>query len=808
MKLASLALSFLLLGPAVASAQSAPSTPAAPAGTVSGTVTDAVTHEPLEYASVALRSRSDTTRVTGTLTDARGAFAFANVLSGSYIVECSMMGRKSWRSAPFAVGSAGVALGTIPLRASVMLLDEIEVRSERSLFHTDVDRRVYNVEKDVMAKSSTVSGLLRNIPSVQVDIDGNVSLRGSQDVMILVNGRKSTLMGAKTRADVLDQMSAATVSQIEVITNPSARFTPEGASGIINIVTKKSGGPGVTGDASGHLGTADRNNTNLTFGWHPGSMDVFATYSDRDDFKRRLGTDNRVLPVAGTSRSYSEDSQVSSRPDVHMGSLGVTWHASKQDELELSSSYMYRRPRRNGIATIVQQEGGSVLTDHDRVQTGHELQHEAELTAGYQHDFAKDNRTLRAEATLANMRETEFAHFVEHWRTPSRPDPASDIVLQDPARQGQFSLDYEDPLGKDTKLETGYALELSRQRADSDADSLDVAGGSYVPDPVRSYRFRLDQQIHAVYATLERPLGKLGLLAGLRGEYAIVQPDLLSGGSRITNRYAGLYPTLHLGYKTKSGRELQLSYSRRIKRPDVEDLNPFPTFTDPYNIEAGNPNLKPESTHSLELAWRVRWEHFAFLPSLYYRFKNDGFTKVTRAVNDSTFLRTVANLQQDQSAGIEPVVTFSLGRYAQGNVNGNVFYERIDASNLGFTGRRSVWSWSGVCNLAVTPRPGTFLEVNPTYKSARLTPQGDQRPSFVLNAGARQDFLGERLSLTVAVSDVFQTQRSDTNLDVGDIHQHVRNRRDSRIVYVGLGYHYGTPAKKSKDKGLEYDDSQ
>src|SRR5689334_1865783 len=183
MKLASLALSFLLLGPAVAFAQTPSSPPAAAAGTVSGAVTDAVTHEPLEYASVALRSRSDTTRVTGTLTDAKGAFTFANVLPGSYIVECSMMGRKSWRSSPFAVGSAGVALGAIPLKASVMLLDEIEVRSERSLFHTDVDRRVYNVEKDVMAKSSTVSGLLRNIPSVQVDIDGNVSLRGSQDVM-------------------------------------------------------------------------------------------------------------------------------------------------------------------------------------------------------------------------------------------------------------------------------------------------------------------------------------------------------------------------------------------------------------------------------------------------------------------------------------------------------------------------------------------------------------------------------------------------------------------------------------------------
>ncbi len=776
-------------------------------GTVTGLVTDPSTRAPVENASVVLRNRADSTRVAGTTTLGDGRFTFTHVPLGAYLVECSLIGHASFRSPVFRLSEASprITLRAISLKPSALLLDEVVVSSERSLFNNAIDRKVYNVDHDLMAKSSTASDLLQNIPSVQVDIDGNVSLRGSPDVMILVNGKKSPLMG-RSRADVLQQLPAAGIEKIEVITNPSARFTPEGTSGIINLVMKQNSGTGMSGDVTGHVGAAGRHNENLTFGYHPGKFDLFGNYGYRDDRRKRLGTDDRLLTGLGAASSYREDNQVSMRPHVHMGTVGLSYHATPKDAFDLSADYFRRRPSRDGISTIVSKgTAGAILTDHDRLQTGYELESETGVTAAFQHDFPKPEHQLRVEANGSDAPQTEAAHFVEHWRAPVQPDPAGDILLRQTERQGHLTVDYSDPVDDESKLEAGYALELHRQDIRSDADSLDVVQQAFVPDPAKTYRFRLNQAIQAVYGTYERTLGKFSVLGGLRAEYATVTSDLVSGGTGFTNTYASLYPTLHLNYQASQRGEVQLSYSRRIRRPESDDLNPFPEFTDPYNMDAGNPRLRPESIHSLELGYRMQGEHFSFVPSIYYRYKTDGFTRVTEALTDSTFLRTMANLASDRSAGFEPVVTLSLGRVLQANLNANVFYEQIDASNLGFAGRKSVVSWSGTGNVNVTAWPATAFEANANYRSARLTPQGEARPSFVLNVGARQDLYRGRISLTLAVSDLLKTQRQETELDVAGIRQRVTTRRDSQIVYAGLTYHYGRPEKK-KDKPLQYED--
>jgi outer membrane receptor protein involved in Fe transport len=788
----------------------APSRAQAPAdSTVRGRVIDASTHAPLEDASVVLRSRSDSTRVLGTVTNKAGEFVISRVPPGAYVLECSLIGHKSFRSPELVLDAAhpGANLRTISLKPSALVLDEVVISSERSLFNNSIDRRVYNIDHDLMARSSSVSDMLQNIPSVQVDIDGNVSLRGSTAVMVLINGRKSALMG-KSRADVLQQLPAASIEKIEVITNPSAKFTPEGTSGIINIVTKKGAGAGLNGDVTGHLGTSDRHNENLSFGYHPGKLELFGNYSYRDDRRKRVGTDVRTLTGAGVVQGYREDNQIAMRPLVHMGTLGLSYRADPKNTIELSGDYFRRRPTRNGLSSIVTRDGaGAILTDHDRWQTGYELESESGVTAAVEHDFAEDH-VLRLEANLSDTPQKEPAHFVEHWRTPAQPDPASDVVLAQTERMGHLAIDYSDHVGEHSKLEAGYALERHRQDIRSDADSLDVIQGIFFANPAKTYRFRLDQAIHALYVTYERPLGKLHVLGGLRGEYARVSSDLVSGALPFSDTYSGLYPTLHLAYPASARGEYQINYSRRIRRPESEDLNPFPEYTDPYNIDSGNPRLRPESIHSFELGYRLTGDHYTLAPTLYFRDRRDGFTRLTTAINDTTFLRTMANLASDRSAGFEPVVTLSVGHALQANLNGNVFYDEIDASNLGYAGKRTVVSWSGTFNVTLTPHASTMFEVSSNYRSARLTPQGDARPSFGLNAGVRQGLLHDRLSFTLAVSDVFRTQLQDTQLDVSGIRQRVTNRRDSRIVFVGLTYHYGRPAKsEKKDKPIQYEDS-
>ena len=792
----------LLLHPASAPAQS----PAG--GVVTGVVTDAATHAPLEDANVILRNPADSTRVAATHTAKNGSFRFAAVAWGSYRVECGQIGHTSFRTAAFTLDSAHaiVTLKPILLRSSALLLDEVVVSSEKNLFGNAIDRRVYNVDHDLLARSSSASEVLQNIPSVQVDLDGNVSLRGSPDVMILVNGKKSPLMGA-TRADILSQLPAANIEKIEVITNPSARFTPEGTSGILNIVLKKGAGAVTSADVTGHLGSAARHNENLGFAWHPSRLDVFGNYGYRSDQRHRTGTDDRVLSAPGPLGAYREDNFIDVRPRVHMATLGLVAHADPKNTFELSSDLFHRRPTRVGSSTIVTHDpAGGLISDHDRNQNGFETETEAGVTAAFEHDYPQEDRQVRIEANASHAPQSETAHFAEHWRTPVQPDPASDIVLQQHEDQGHLTLDYTDPFAEDAKFEAGYALEVHRQDIESDADSLDVAQGTIVANAAKSYRFRLDQVIHAAYATYERALGKRWSgIAGVRAEYASVSSDLVSQSATFRDTYAGLYPTLHLNYKASASQDLQLSYSRRIRRPESDDLNPFPEYTDPYNIDSGNPRLRPESTHSIELGYRLRGGHLTFSPSLYLRDKHDGFTRVTKALNDSTFLRTRVNLATDLSAGLEPVITLSMERL-QANLNGNLFYEQIDASNLGYAGKRSVVSWSGTFHVTVSPRRSTLLEVNSNYRSARLTPQGDARPSFVLNLGAKQDLLGDRVSATLALSDVLKTQSQDSALDVAGIHQHVLNRRDTRVFYAGLTWHLGR-AEKKKDKAIQYEDA-
>jgi outer membrane receptor protein involved in Fe transport len=778
-------------------------------GTVTGSVSDSSTHEPLESASVTLRSRSDTTRIVGTTTAKSGAFTFSRVPFGAYNVECAILAHARYRSRVFVLSAANprMDLGAIALKPSALLLHEVVVTSEKYLFDHAADRRIYNVDHDVMAKSSSVSDLLQNIPSVQVDIDGGVSLRGSSDVMILINGRKSPLMG-RSRADVLQQLPAAGVERIEVITNPSARFTPEGASGIINIVTKKGAGGGIHRDVTGHIGAADRHNENLALGYKPGKLDLFGNYGYRDDQRRRLGTDARAIVVSGSPRSDRERDDLTTLPEVNAGTLGLNYRPDAKNTWELSGDYLRRRPVRDGLSTIVSQaDDGTILSDYDRVRTGFELDVERSATGAFEHDFAKENHTLRIEATGSDMPHTEDAQFVEHWRTPSQPDPASDIALHQAERLGNLSLDYANPLDAHARLEAGYALELHRQDIRSDADSLDVAQRTLHSDPAKTYRFRLNQRIQAVYGTYQRTLGKLTALAGVRLEYARISSDLVTGGAPFTDIDSGLYPTLHLTWQASARGQLLASYSRRIRRPESDDLNPFPEFTDPYNIDAGNPRLIPESIHSYELGYSLRGDHSSFAPTLYLRDRSQGFTRLTQVLNDSTFLRTMVNLAHDRSAGLEPVVTLSIGRTLQANINGNVFYEQIDASNLGYAGTRSVVSWSGTANATVVPWTAGTLEWNANYRSPRLTPQGESRPSFTLNVGARQNFARDRFTFTLAISDLLKTQRQDTQLDVSGIQQQVTNKRDAQIVYAGLTYHYGRPDKRDrKDRAIQFED--
>jgi hypothetical protein len=250
---------------------------------------------------------------------------------------------------------------------------------------------------------------------------------------------------------------------------------------------------------------------------------------------------------------------------------------------------------------------------------------------------------------------------------------------------------------------------------------------------------------------------------------------------------------------------LQLNYSRRANRPEGDDLNPFPEYQNPRNLRAGNPRLLPEFIHSMEFGLQWQYDNITVVPSVFYRNKYNGFTRVTSILNDTTLLTTEENLASDQSTGFELVFSGNIGNTFSANLGANVFYEQIDATNLGFSGTKSAVSWSGNLNCNLNLATATMFQLNTNYRSLRLTPQGEFKPSFVMNLGMRQDIFDDKFSFVLTVSDILKTLNREINLNTPLLLENTITNRDTQIIYIGLTYHFGKPAKKSKEKSLQYE---
>lgn len=380
-------------------------------------------------------------------------------------------------------------------------------------------------------------------------------------------------------------------------------------------------------------------------------------------------------------------------------------------------------------------------------------------------------------------------------------------MIRNGDHNNQLTLEYSNPLTEASTLEAGYRGEFTANDFDFYGEYFDPNQGKFVTDAKKTNRFLFDETIHALYITYKQSFGLFGLMAGLRTEGVSAKSNLVTLDSIMTNTYFSLYPTLHLSYKLSQLSELQLSYSKRTHRPDGEDLNPFPEYRDPRNVSAGNPGLRPEYVHSVELGCQFQNEVISILPGLFYRYTYDRFTTVTKAINDTTLFTTRQNLSSDQAGGLELIVSGSLGDFVAVHGSANAFLNQIDASNLGYGDRKSITTWSSNITVDFKLSGTSRLQINSNYNSSRLTPQGEQSPSYTFNAGFRQELLEGKLSLALTIADAFQTQKREIALNTALLSQAVVNRRDSRIVYLGLSYRFGAQWKKSKEEQLRYDDN-
>jgi outer membrane receptor protein involved in Fe transport len=592
-------------------------------GNVSGIVLSGTNNKPLELVNVVVINPNDSSIVTGAVTNTQGRFEIDNVPSGEYYLRCTLLGFKGKKTSRFVIDSvhSKITIGTLSLVETEVSLSEVTVTSEKSTFNNTIDRKVYNVQQDVVSKTGTVSDLLQNIPSVQVDIDGTVSLRGSGNVLILINGKPSPLMG-KSRAEVLQQMSASSIEKIEVITNPSAKFKPDGTSGIINIVMKKDANTGLNGSVSANAGNEDRYNGSVYLNYNPGQYNVFGSYSIRQDDRNSFTKDRRKL-FDSTSHLlgyHNEDGKSYSKPISHVAILGLDYHVDESNSFGLSGNFHYRGFTRTETSTKVTQNISVVTTEeYDRLRYDPEYEKEIGGTAYFQHNFNGEDHKLRAEFISSYQPELEDNQYTNVYRVPMIKLDYDNMRIFQGDDQKQATVEYSNKLTENSTFETGYVGDFNKRDMDFYGEYSTTNQQSFLKDSVKTNHFIYNETIHALYATYENSFGSLSVLGGLRIEQSFINADLLSRDSVITNDYKEFYPTLHLSYKTGSLTELQLNYSRRANRPEGDDLNPFPEYQDPRNIRAGNPKLLPEFIHSVEFGFQWQNDDLTIVPSIFYQ---------------------------------------------------------------------------------------------------------------------------------------------------------------------------------------------
>jgi outer membrane receptor protein involved in Fe transport len=756
---------------------------------VTGNVSDRVSGEPLPGASVTLYRQGDSLLVAGTVTDTAGVFELKSVPEGSYMLEVSFIGFYPQVKA-ITVSGESLSLGALPLEPSEILLGEVTVTARKSALVNDLDRKVYNVEEDILAESGSVSEILQNIPSVSVDIDGNITLRNSGNITFFVNGRPSAML-RRDAASVLQQMPAKSIERIEIITNPSARYRPDGVGGIINIMMKKESPEGLTGQVTANVGTEKRYNGNVSLNYGTGHLKLFGNYGLRHNTGNRLFTDDRVYKDAerGTlSKQYNETGSSSSDGLSHNLFAGGSYEINDVNTVGLSGSYFLQNTFHNGTSEIVASDSFQnldySLTDRS---TNDEFEEEGEVSFAYEHSFKNnEDHTLSFEAAYSAYDESEDQKYNQEYSFPDDHTETSGNLVEKSGSQQEILLDYSLPFGEDGEFESGYA-------------------GEFVQDDIRytgeasTSRFLLNSQVHALYALIGMALEGFSFKAGLRAEQAFIDSHLkVPVDTLIPNNYFKLFPTLHLGYSLNDNHELSLSYSKRINRPDADDLNPNPEYSDPRNAEAGNPHLKPEQIHSLELGYMMHHGAGDLTATLYYRYKYDAFTTIYSNIADSMVLRTIANLNTQDALGLEMVLSGNLLESWKIDLTGNLFHTTIDAADLGYSSNKSTFSGNIKLYSLVSLRERTFFQINAFYNFPTITPQGRRDPYFYMNAGIKQQLFRNRASLTLTASDIFQTYHNRNVISSDELDRITTSRRKHPVIYLGFTWRFNNYRDQEK----------
>lgn len=776
---------------------------AAPIGTVTGVVVDSATTEPMPVATVAIHRAKDSVLVTGALTARNGTFAISGIGPGLYYARISYIGYSPCIVDGITVtpGSA-TALPPIAIAQSTVQSGEVSITAQRDFMTVEIDRTVYKAADMPVAAGGSATDVLRNIPSIEVDIDGNISMRGNQNVVVLLNGRALSMNG-DALTSFLQNLPANSIDRIEVIPNPSAKYDPEGMSGIVNIVLKEQQGRGLSGGVNAGAGTLDTYSAGANVSYGSGAWNLYGNYGFNAGRREFTGTRSQRNYVASLTPQLEQISADRSRWRGHVVNGSIEHLLDPRNSIAINA-VVNRRDNVSGGTTHSSglDQIGETLERYDRTSAVESGGTNMDYRLSYKWVAEPSKHEISVESRYASGADNASTGYTQQYFESASSDSIDrqNVVRSDDNRTVALQVDYVRPVSDGGRLEAGYKGELETIAGDFVSESLDRTTASFVPDTALNNAYTYDRQIHAMYAIYAQDLGVFGVQVGARIEKALTTFDQKTTGVVVDNDYFSVFPSAHITYKPVDALNFKASYSRRINRPWISILNPFVSQDDPTFREAGNPNIKPEYTDALELSVN----HFTDLTTItltpYYRRTTDvirryGDLDTVTGVGTVTF----RNFDISTSYGADFTGSVRLGDRFNAFTSFGVYQMATDASNVEEGLKSDAFGWNARINATVGLLDGMDMQVTWFYRSPWALEGGGQVGAFQMtDVALTQRLLENRLRIGLRVSDLFDQRgfritRNDPQFDLT-----FSRKPTSRTAMLTASYSFGTPDRSPR----------
>jgi hypothetical protein len=777
-------------------------------GRVYGKLVDASTGKPVEFAAVAVLWFNKDSIIGGGLTEENGEFAIENLPGmGTFRLRATQLGYQKLETRIYIQPPSKLDqdLGDLKMTPDEKVLQEVEVVAEKNTVEMSIDKRTYNVDKDLSVKGGTAIDAMKNVPGVTVDGDGNLQVR-SQAPMVYVDGRPTTLN--------LQQIPADQIDRIEVITNPSVKFDASATGGIVNIVMKKNTKPGYNGMVMANVGTGDRYGGMLSLNVKEGKWNFSGMYNYNQAINQTQGYTHRTQLDSGTTLGYfNQDNDTWSRRMFHFGKLGVDYKITNRNTITLNQTAVAGWFKTSDVqqyhimdAEKTDLDAGKRVND----QNVHFENYTTQLL--YKRSFAKPGKELTADANF-NFNRSDNNYLFTTYGNPVLYQQNDGFST---AKQGVFQLDYINPITETSKFEAGIKSYYKNTESGNNTSNATGTNADYVHDSTMSNHYIIDDMINAAYANYSsKTVWDITYQAGLRFEQSYYKGRITDKNESFSYNYPGtiddifksLFPGVYFSKKLKGNQEFQLNFSRKIQRPNFFQMMPFVMFADRQNYRIGNPRLKPEFRNIGELNYNKIFKKGSYLGSAYFRYEEQPITDVAfpSPEDPNILINTTINADNSYRYGMEHTLKYTLFKKLDATLNGNVYSifirGQIDPTRPVVTTRGISYDVKGI--LAYKFPKQLTLQANGNYEAPRIQLLGKTLPNYFLDLSLAK-VIG-KWSMNLTLSDVFNTKKNGNYYSTPYYTQELKRRREGRYLRFSVTYMFGkmdaSIFKKSRPRG-------